>query len=40
MQFLNKEEYLKGIEVYVSILKAFASFVEAKNGEDSLGDEL
>ncbi|XP_023747980.1 uncharacterized protein LOC111896194 [Lactuca sativa] len=39
-EFLNKEEYLKGIEVYESILKAFASFVEAKNGEDSLGDEL
>ncbi|KAI3515181.1 hypothetical protein L1887_13944 [Cichorium endivia] len=39
-EFLNKEEYLKGIEVYESILKAFASFVEAKNGKDSLRDEL
>ncbi|CAI9299190.1 unnamed protein product [Lactuca saligna] len=39
-EFLNKEEYLKGIEVYESILKAFASFVEAKNGKDTLRDEL
>ncbi|CAH1433465.1 unnamed protein product [Lactuca virosa] len=39
-EFLNKEEYLKGIEVYESILKAFASFVEGKNGKDPLRDEL
>ncbi|KAI3515182.1 hypothetical protein L1887_13945 [Cichorium endivia] len=39
-EFLNKEEYLKGIEVYESILKAFASFIEAKNGKDSSKDEL
>ncbi|KAL7587720.1 hypothetical protein Lser_V15G39982 [Lactuca serriola] len=39
-EFLNKEEYLKGIEVYESILKAFASFVEGKNGKDTLRDEL
>ncbi|XP_023747975.1 uncharacterized protein LOC111896192 [Lactuca sativa] len=39
-EFLNKEEYLKGIEVYESILKSFASFVEGKNGKDPLRDEL
>ncbi|KAJ9550443.1 hypothetical protein OSB04_014488 [Centaurea solstitialis] len=39
-EFLNKEEYLKGIEVYVSILKAFASFVEVEKDAATYRDEL
>ncbi|KAI3736489.1 hypothetical protein L6452_16031 [Arctium lappa] len=39
-EFLNKEEYLKGIDVYVSILKAFASFVEAEKDTAAFRDEL
>ncbi|KAK1408632.1 hypothetical protein QVD17_40569 [Tagetes erecta] len=39
-EFLNKEEYLKGIEVYEHILKAFASsHVETKKDE-AIRDEL
>lgn len=38
-EFLNKEEYLKGIEVYESIIKAFASFDEPKKDEPAR-DEL
>lgn len=39
-EFLNKEEYLKGIEVYVSILKAFASFGETEKDAAAFRDEL
>ncbi|KAI3795644.1 hypothetical protein L1987_38300 [Smallanthus sonchifolius] len=40
-EFLNKEEYLKGIEVYESILEAFASFpAETKKDEEAIRDEL
>ncbi|KVH88586.1 ArgE/DapE/ACY1/CPG2/YscS, conserved site-containing protein [Cynara cardunculus var. scolymus] len=39
-EFLNKEEYLKGIDVYVSILKAFSSFVEAEKDAAAFRDEL
>nr|XP_043630080.1 aminoacylase-1 isoform X2 [Erigeron canadensis] len=38
-EFLNAEEYLKGIKVYESILKAFASFDEPKK-EEIAKDEL
>lgn len=38
-EFLNKEEYLKGIDVYVSIIKDFASFEDAKKDE-AIRDEL
>lgn len=33
LQFLNKDEYLKGIEIYESIIKDFASFIEIKRDE-------
>ncbi|CAH1433464.1 unnamed protein product [Lactuca virosa] len=39
-EFLNKEEYLKGIDVYESILKAFASSMESKKEEDDVKVEL
>lgn len=32
-EFLNKDEYLKGIEIYESIIKDFASFIEIKRDE-------
>ncbi|XP_071700533.1 uncharacterized protein [Rutidosis leptorrhynchoides] len=38
-EFLNKEQYLKGIKVYESIIKAFASYTEIKIDEISR-DEL
>ncbi|GKE05621.1 aminoacylase-1 isoform X2, partial [Tanacetum coccineum] len=38
-EFLNKEEYLKGIDVYVSIIKDFASFEDTKKDE-AIRDEL
>jgi len=39
MQFLHKDEYLKGIEIYESIIKAFASFND--HGRDGASkDEL
>lgn len=34
MQFLNQEEYLKGVDIYASIIKAYASYAgnaEAKH---------
>ncbi|KAK1360873.1 N-acyl-aliphatic-L-amino acid amidohydrolase [Heracleum sosnowskyi] len=36
-EFLNKDEYLRGIEIYESIIKAYASFDDTK---DSSKDEL
>jgi aminoacylase len=38
-EFLNQDEYLKGIDVYVSIIKAYASYVEPTRKEGSR-DEL
>ncbi|KAM4089628.1 hypothetical protein ACB094_07G167400 [Castanea mollissima] len=38
-EFLNQDEYLKGVDVYVSIIKAYASYVEHKRKEGSK-DEL
>jgi len=39
MQYLHKDEYLKGIKVYESIIKAYASFDERlKDGTSK--DEL
>ena len=39
LQFLNQDEYLKGVDVYVSIIKAYASYVEHTRKEGSK-DEL
>lgn len=39
MQFLNQAEYLKGIEIYESIIKAYASYVEPTEDKVSR-DEL
>ncbi|KAK9051869.1 hypothetical protein SSX86_028497 [Deinandra increscens subsp. villosa] len=39
-EFLNKEEYLKGIEVYESIIKAFASFAAETEKDEATKDEL
>ena len=39
LQFLNQDEYLKGINVYESIIKAYASYVEDKSTGSSR-DEL
>ncbi|KAK4561907.1 hypothetical protein RGQ29_004670 [Quercus rubra] len=38
-EFLNQDEYLKGVDVYVSIIKAYASYVEHTRKEGSK-DEL
>ncbi|KAB1209875.1 Aminoacylase-1 [Morella rubra] len=38
-EFLNKDEYLKGIDVYVEIIKSYASYVEHTRKEASR-DEL
>ncbi|KAJ7954623.1 aminoacylase-1 [Quillaja saponaria] len=38
-EFLNQDEYLKGIEIYESIIKAFASFVDPERDRSST-DEL
>ncbi|XP_062176656.1 uncharacterized protein LOC133881677 isoform X2 [Alnus glutinosa] len=38
-EFLNQDEYLKGIDVYVSIIKAYASYVEHTRKE-GFRDEL
>ncbi|CAK9136715.1 unnamed protein product [Ilex paraguariensis] len=38
-EFLNKDEYLKGVGIYESIIKAYASFVETK-GSDASREEL
>jgi len=39
MQYLHKTEYLKGIKIYESIIKAYASFDE--HGSDArFKDEL
>ncbi|PON34815.1 N-acyl-L-amino-acid amidohydrolase [Trema orientale] len=38
-EFLNKEEYLKGISIYESIIKAYASYVEHERSGSSK-DEL
>ncbi|KAK9667080.1 hypothetical protein RND81_14G231400 [Saponaria officinalis] len=38
-EFLNQEEYLKGVDIYVSIIKAYASYAEqtdAKSSKDEL----
>ncbi|KAL8027945.1 hypothetical protein ABFX02_14G129300 [Erythranthe guttata] len=34
-EFLNKNEYLRGIHIYESIIKAYASYVEPTKDEDS-----
>ncbi|KAI3447874.1 hypothetical protein Pfo_004539 [Paulownia fortunei] len=34
-EFLNKNEYLRGIDIYVSIIKAYASYVEPMKDEGS-----
>ncbi|KAM0049167.1 putative N-acyl-aliphatic-L-amino acid amidohydrolase [Helianthus debilis subsp. tardiflorus] len=39
-EFLNKEEYLKGIEVYESIIKSFASFAAETGKDEATKDEL
>ncbi|XP_076944791.1 uncharacterized protein LOC143615575 [Bidens hawaiensis] len=39
-EFLNKDEYLKGIEVYESILKDFSSFVAENKKDEATKDEL
>ncbi|CAO2814794.1 unnamed protein product [Amaranthus hypochondriacus] len=40
-EFLNQEEYLKGIDIYVSIIKAYASYAEhAETRDPSSHDEL
>lgn len=39
LQFLNKDEYLKGIEVYESIIKTFASYIQHPK-EDASREEL
>lgn len=39
LQFLNKAEYLKGIEVYESIIKAYASYTQHARSDRSK-DEL
>jgi hypothetical protein len=39
LQFLNQDEHLKGIDVYVSIIKAYASYFEHTRKEASR-DEL
>lgn len=39
LQFLNQDEYLKGIHIYEAIIKAYASYIEhTSNG--STRDEL
>ncbi|KAG6653689.1 aminoacylase-1-like isoform X1 [Carya illinoinensis] len=38
-EFLNQDEYLKGIDIYVSIIKSYASYVENTREEGSR-DEL
>lgn len=38
-EFLNQDEYLKGINIYESIIKAYASYVEDKSTGSSR-DEL
>lgn len=35
VQFLNKDEYLRGIGIYESIIKAYASYVEPTKDEAS-----
>lgn len=39
LQFLNKAEYLKGVEIYESIIKAYASYAEHASNEGTK-DEL
>lgn len=39
LQFLNQDEYLKGIDMYESIIKAYTSYVDDKKDEASK-DEL
>lgn len=39
LQYLDKAEYLKGIEVYESIIKTYASYAEDSR-DGSLQDEL
>ncbi|KAK6116311.1 hypothetical protein DH2020_049938 [Rehmannia glutinosa] len=34
-EFLNKDEYLRGIDIYESIIKAYASYVEPTKDEES-----
>jgi len=40
MQFLHKDEYLKGIEIYESIIKAYASFNDHGRRDGASKDEL
>jgi len=35
-EYLGKDEYLKGIDVYVSIIKAYASYVNKSGSRDEL----
>lgn len=39
IQFLSQEEYLKGIKIYESIIKAYASYVD-DSATDAVKDEL
>eukprot|EP00262_Sarcandra_glabra_P004737 TRINITY_DN15985_c0_g1_i1.p1 TRINITY_DN15985_c0_g1~~TRINITY_DN15985_c0_g1_i1.p1 ORF type:complete len:494 (-),score=82.18 TRINITY_DN15985_c0_g1_i1:236-1606(-) len=40
-EFLNQEEYLKGIKIYKSIIEAYASYIEHSNTKDeAFRDEL
>ncbi|KAL8463126.1 hypothetical protein ACS0TY_033958 [Phlomoides rotata] len=39
-EFLNKVEYLRGIEMYESILKAYASYVEPTTKDETSREEL
>lgn len=35
LQFLNKDEYLKGIKIYESVVKAYTTYVEPTKDEAS-----
>lgn len=35
LQFLNQEEYLKGVDIYESIIKAYASYAAHTEAEAS-----
>lgn len=39
LQFLNKDEYLKGIDVYESIIKTYASYIQHQR-DDASREEL
>lgn len=40
VQFLNKDEYLRGIDMYESIIKAYASYIESTTKDGTSRDEL